>query len=292
MKYLKKQTILLGLLIAGFLSANGAVGAKAAKSPVVSQDAVSYDAVAKSAVISYHLNGGSNAANPTEVEKSTTVSLLPATKKGYTFLGWYDNAMFYGSSHTTVSYSDEGVDLYAKWQQDTYTIHYNYAGGKKNLTNPVTTHYADEAKPIYDARRKGYQFDGWFCETTGKMITVIPSNVTNDMFLTARWKKVTVKAAKKASLSRKLGVCLKLTGKTVKGAEGYEFQYWAKNGKKYKVEASKAAFLVTRWKQKAAYRMRYRAFCYDSTGAKVYGEYSATAKLKAIKTAKKKAAKK
>ena len=292
MKYQKKRTILLGLLVAGFLLANGAVGGKAVNPPVASQDAVSYDAVAKSAVISYHLNGGSNAANPTEVQKSMTVSLLPATKKGYTFLGWYDNAMFYGSSLTAVSYSENGIDLYARWQQDTYTIHYNYAGGKKNLTNPVTTHYADEAKPIYDARRKGYQFDGWFCETTGKKITVIPSNVTSDLFLTARWKKVTVKAAKKASLSRKLGVCLKLTGKTVKGADGYEFQYWAKNGKKYKVEAAKPSFLVSRWKQSAAYRMRYRAFCYDSTGAKVYGAYSSTAKLKAVKAAKKKNAKK
>ena len=40
------------------------------------------------------------------------------TRRGYTFIGWYDNANFTGSPITSISYNGEKVVLYAKWGVD------------------------------------------------------------------------------------------------------------------------------------------------------------------------------
>ncbi|MBO4668031.1 MAG: InlB B-repeat-containing protein [Bacilli bacterium] len=40
------------------------------------------------------------------------------TRRGYTFLGWYDNANFTGSPITSISYNGEKIVLYAKWGVD------------------------------------------------------------------------------------------------------------------------------------------------------------------------------
>ena len=67
--------------------------------------------------ISYEANGGthSNTTSTYNVE-SETIILSDATKVGYTFGGWYDNASFAGSPITAIPKGSGGnVTLYAKW---------------------------------------------------------------------------------------------------------------------------------------------------------------------------------
>jgi len=71
--------------------------------------------------ITYILNNGTNSdLNPTEYCKYyEDITLEPATRSGYRFLGWYDNDDFNGNPITTIYASEtEEKTLYAKWDID------------------------------------------------------------------------------------------------------------------------------------------------------------------------------
>ena len=66
--------------------------------------------------INYVLNGGTNApGNPTTYTNLTGATLADATKTGYTFGGWYDNAGFNGDPITSIPAGMNGdKTVYAK----------------------------------------------------------------------------------------------------------------------------------------------------------------------------------
>ncbi len=68
--------------------------------------------------ITYHLNGGINAAsNPVDFTiETSTITLADATRAGYAFEGWYDNSGLTGNAITTINADSlENITLYAKW---------------------------------------------------------------------------------------------------------------------------------------------------------------------------------
>ena len=68
--------------------------------------------------ITYHLAGGTNhAANPeTYTIETATITLAPASKVGYTFVGWYD-AEEGGNKITEIAQGSIGdITLYARWE--------------------------------------------------------------------------------------------------------------------------------------------------------------------------------
>ena len=76
--------------------------------------------------IRYELNGGTNASgNPAEYAALSEVQLLPATKEGYEFVGWYQTADFSGNPITSFAGATGDITLYAKFSAHftiTYTI--------------------------------------------------------------------------------------------------------------------------------------------------------------------------
>lgn len=73
-------------------------------------------------IITYNLDGGTNGANPATYNiETTTITLLDATRTGYTFLGWFDAATG-GSKVTEIAQgSTEDKILYARWAENTYS---------------------------------------------------------------------------------------------------------------------------------------------------------------------------
>ncbi|HCB66798.1 MAG TPA: hypothetical protein DEP70_04465 [Acholeplasmataceae bacterium] len=67
--------------------------------------------------ITYELDSGTNGANTdTYTVTTATITLIAATKDGYTFGGWYDNSGFTGDAVTSIVLGSTGnVTLYAKW---------------------------------------------------------------------------------------------------------------------------------------------------------------------------------
>ncbi len=142
-------------------------------------------------IITYNMNGGV-ATNPTSYSiESETITLSDATKNGYEFVGWYNNAAFTGDAITKIATGSKGdMELWAKYTLVEYTITYNLDGG--TATNSAS--YSIESETIFlaDATKDGYEFNGWYDNAafTGDAITEIATGSTGDMELWANFTPV------------------------------------------------------------------------------------------------------
>lgn len=112
-------------------------------------------------IITYNLNGGTNSgSNPTTyTEISQTIALQSASRAGYTFVGWYDNAEFSGSVITQIISGSTGdKTFYAKWTIINYTITIVLNGGNTTYTFPSTYNVESDVINIEDYMftRTGY----------------------------------------------------------------------------------------------------------------------------------------
>ncbi|WP_315323161.1 InlB B-repeat-containing protein [Stomatobaculum longum] len=168
-----------------------------------------WDATPISYPINYVLNDGTPAghaaSNPVANLTSYTVltnsggniSLLPALRNGYTFLGWYDNASFTGSPISTFPASDAAAKtFYAKWSSaNSYTVNYTLndatpAGHPATNPNTVTSYTVLDANvTLAPATRNGYDFEGWYDNAafTGTPITGFSTSDAADKHYYAKW---------------------------------------------------------------------------------------------------------
>lgn len=142
--------------------------------------------------ITYDLDGGVNSSsNPTEFLKGNEVNLQPATKEGYTFIGWELN----GETITTISSEiTSDVTLKAIFVETiviiNHTIVYELDGGENDSLNP-TEFIEGEVVVLQPATKEGYTFIGW--ELDGEIITTISSEVTSDVTLKAIYEVNAIK---------------------------------------------------------------------------------------------------
>ncbi len=112
--------------------------------------------------ISYNLNGGkNNGANPTAYTIETaTCTLSDASRNGYSFGGWYENAACTGERVTQIAKGSYGAKaLYAKWELITYSIDYVLNGGTLEKANPtsytVETETFELIPPVFEDNNYG-----------------------------------------------------------------------------------------------------------------------------------------
>lgn len=121
----------------------------------------------------YHLNGGDNAdCNPPTITKSSLeVHLEIATKRGYTFDGWYDNANFTGLKITVLSTVGD-KELYAKYTENIYNLTYVLNGGVNSEDNKAAISYTEFPYTLSPATKDDFKFAGWYLNEafTGKAI--------------------------------------------------------------------------------------------------------------------------
>lgn len=140
--------------------------------------------------ITYHLNGGTNDENnPLYYNiESPDITLLPATRAGYVFDGWYADSEF-GTQVTVIEHgSHGGKQLYAKWTAVDYKINYYLNGGQNDGRNP--DHYNAEMPDILllPATRDYYDFMGWYTDGQfGTQVTVIERGSYGEKNLYAKW---------------------------------------------------------------------------------------------------------
>ena len=126
----------------------------------------------------------------TEYTIKKEVKLPEPTKKGYEFLGWYDNAAFEGKAVKNIPKGSTGdKTFWAKWELKHYTITY-----LESPLDPSTYTILDEivSLPI-PPERKGYIFRGWYEGADPVVLPAIPLGSTDHKTFTAVWTPVEYK---------------------------------------------------------------------------------------------------
>ncbi|MCI9176240.1 MAG: peptidoglycan DD-metalloendopeptidase family protein [Lachnospiraceae bacterium] len=168
--------------------------------------------------------------------------------------------------------------------QTTCIITFDGNGGTNLTRRTITVRRNQMIGSMPSIQRRGYLFKGWYTERTGGIKMSYYTRITKSQTLYARWE--TVAKPKKAVISS-----LKKRGKgkflvkyrKISGSDGYEICY--STNKKFrssvkKTDTSALSKTVKGLKEKKNYYMRVRAYKTDSTGSKVYGNYSKTKKVK------------
>ena len=130
--------------------------------------------------VSFDVNGGSKVE---DVVTSIIESEPVTTRDGYTFLGWYLEESFINKVTFPFEVTKDQT-LYAKWEENTYNVHFELNGGtgvKDLKTNKI------EKEPL--PTRDGYTFLGWYLEESFINKVTFPFEVTRDQTLYAKWEE-------------------------------------------------------------------------------------------------------
>jgi uncharacterized repeat protein (TIGR02543 family) len=143
--------------------------------------------------ITYNLDGGTNnESNPISYDVEDSLSFFAATKDGYTFNGWYNNAEYNGSAITGITLGSTGnLVLYAKFTENsgaTYSVFF-YDGA--TLLDEVLVAEGNLVEPMDPAPTKtGYTFNSWVTTNGGSTPFVFANPITQETLIYAKWDLV------------------------------------------------------------------------------------------------------
>ena len=135
---------------------------------------------AKEFTVIFHTCGG-------DKMDSITTSIISSepipTRYGYTFLGWYLENTYINK--VTFPYEvTQNITLYAKWEKNTYNVHFELNGGE-GVSDLKVSVINEEPIPA----RKGYTFFGWYFESNFINKVTFPYEVTQNITLYAKWEE-------------------------------------------------------------------------------------------------------
>ncbi|MCL2860834.1 MAG: InlB B-repeat-containing protein [Firmicutes bacterium] len=186
---MKKRALrLMALLVAVFMAASFVIACRDPYDPGNGPDPTD-----PTYTITYVLPSGAtnHAENPATFtgadidESDYPIALLPATRPGYTFNGWYTNPQFTGSSIGFITQRGN-IRLYARFTAINYTINFHLPENMTNVTNPNQTSFMAANLPVtlQNASREGFNFLGWYNneEFTGTPTTQITTIGTANLW--------------------------------------------------------------------------------------------------------------
>ena len=189
----------------------------------------------------------------------------PGTRPGYKFAGWFKDEGFKTAWDFNKDKAATDVNLYAKWNPETYTVRFDSNGGSAVPSVKVT--YDSRLTKPKDPTREGFIFAGWTYKKNGKEfwnfirepnISTVKGNLT----LYASWQKpftITFDSCGGTKVSSKktgLNGLIPKPNVTPK-REGYTFAgwYYKKNAKDAdrpvyfgEAKVNKDTTLYARWK--------------------------------------------
>ncbi len=161
-----------------------------------------------------------------------------------------------------------------------------FSDGQASQTLYVTNNkkYGTLPAPV----RKGYTFTGWFNARGGQVRSSTKVSISKNAIgkLYAKWEKVTVGQTAVTQASGKKKKNLKVTFRSVSGADGY--QVYVSANKKFKkkglviadISAKKKSATIRHTLKKQTLYVKLRAYKLDSAGNRVYGKFSTVKQVK------------
>ena len=136
-----------------------------------------------------YMGGEAMGENPVSVGVGEVYELLPASKAGYTFLGWNTQKDGSGEYVSRLYNVDETLYLYAIFEPKTYVVRYIFEGNYEgDATNPNMVEFGERVT-LLPVALYGHEFVGWYdAEEGGNPVTVIDaSNILTITTLYARF---------------------------------------------------------------------------------------------------------
>lgn len=140
-------------------------------------------------------NGASGEMSEQKVPINTNVKIKKNTfeKQYYVFDGWVVSGIIYNDQQTINNIATVGqtITLVANWSPKNYSITYKLDGGN-NGDNITIYNYNSEEIILKDAKKEGFDFEGWFRESdfSGEKVTSIPSGSSGNITLWAKFTPI------------------------------------------------------------------------------------------------------
>lgn len=138
----------------------------------------------KKVEVLFETNGGSAIEKITDPDKVNFNVLPTTTRTGYTFKGWYIDVELTKAIEANIPGKYKKITLYAKWEVNTYTIHFETNGGSNvnDVTLPYGTVVTEPATTLI-----GNTFGGWYTDSSLQNRYTFATMPAQDITLYANW---------------------------------------------------------------------------------------------------------
>ena len=143
--------------------------------------------------ITVNLNGGNLATSvPATYTIQSPIIVIPnPTRNGFTFNGWYNNPQFTGTQTASITTGSTGNrSFYARWTVIEFSINFGLNGGEFTDAPPTTFTIEHDLIALPTPTRHGFNFVGWFTNSTftGNTVTGINAGSTGNRTFFAQWE--------------------------------------------------------------------------------------------------------
>ena len=133
--------------------------------------------------ISFDTNGGSS-ISPRDIKVGDRIEIPETTKEGFTFVDWYKDDSFVKPFNLTIMPARD-FKIYAKWDADLYTIHFETNGG--NSITSIQGYFGDSIALPNNPTREGHTFQGWYRDSNYNNYFNLSAFPSMNMTLYAKW---------------------------------------------------------------------------------------------------------
>lgn len=150
--------------------------------------------------ITLDTDGGTVDNSTIDVTYGESYTLPTPTKKGHTFVGWFNNGVQYTDG---VWNSEDDITLVAQWTANTYSLTLNDTKKNnvtvtfdKNYTGSTSSTVTLESGEILsyptEPTRSGYVFTGWYTDSTCTTRYSFRGAIAGDITLYAGWREMSL----------------------------------------------------------------------------------------------------
>jgi uncharacterized repeat protein (TIGR02543 family) len=138
--------------------------------------------------VTFNSMGGSHIPSQSVKEGEKAIRPDNPTRSAYGFMNWYSDEAL------TIEYNFNSpvtgnITLYAKWNENTYTVTFVSNGGS-SVDEKTVGENGTVSKPSPDPTKDGYVFDNWYSDETLTVEYDFNSPVTRNITLYAKWIQI------------------------------------------------------------------------------------------------------
>ncbi|MBQ7800881.1 MAG: InlB B-repeat-containing protein [Oscillospiraceae bacterium] len=138
--------------------------------------------------VTFESNGGSAVASQQVTEGMTALEPVAPEKEGYTFAGWYADALL-TRPYSFATAVNANVTLYAAWEEarTEYYVTFLPNDGTEEAYLTVSVEIGGQVAAPEAPAREGYVFGGWYLDEQGVEAYDFAASVNDDLILFAKW---------------------------------------------------------------------------------------------------------